>query len=211
RQRQSGQEHRQESGGSSLGVDEINFFRDDNTILHFKQPEDPNTPTAAGATECTCYQGLFWNTDNDPPTCDPCDGATEGDCGIGSPSCFNFYWDEIENCTACESAPETDCGLLASCIDYYYDNDTGLSATNCELITDSSGCGLGTSCPDAYFDSNTDQCTNCDSLTDPAPAGQAPNVPMRTTTRLSPTASTATRWPTRVAAESVRYVPMLLQ
>ena len=26
-------------GAQPLGVDEINFFRDDNTILHFKQPE----------------------------------------------------------------------------------------------------------------------------------------------------------------------------
>jgi nascent polypeptide-associated complex subunit beta len=26
-------------GAHPLGVDEINFFRDDNTILHFKNPE----------------------------------------------------------------------------------------------------------------------------------------------------------------------------
>jgi hypothetical protein len=32
-------------GAHPLGVDEINFFRDDNTILHFKNPEGNSPPT----------------------------------------------------------------------------------------------------------------------------------------------------------------------
>ena len=32
-------------GAHPLGVDEINFFRDDNTILHFKNPEGKHAAT----------------------------------------------------------------------------------------------------------------------------------------------------------------------
>ena len=51
-------------GAHPLGVDEINFFRDDNTILHFKNPEayasiQNNTFIVSGAAETKTIKDLL--------------------------------------------------------------------------------------------------------------------------------------------------------
>ena len=51
-------------GAHPLGVDEINFFRDDNTILHFKRPEayasiQNNTFIVSGEPETKTIKDLL--------------------------------------------------------------------------------------------------------------------------------------------------------
>ena len=51
-------------GAHPLGVDEINFFRDDNTILHFKRPESyasiqNNTFIVSGEPETKTIKDLL--------------------------------------------------------------------------------------------------------------------------------------------------------